>query len=391
MILNYKYIKFLIKIVLFIIYFLFFNINIISKFNNFISYLSFQKDIKEIEKFLKICKSLIKLKKFKINDSPKISIISPIYNRERFILRFLKSIQYQNFKNIEIILVDDCSLDNSVKIIEEVKNQDERIILIKNKRNKGTFIARNIGVLSAKGKYLILPDPDDIISKNILSFCYCFAEKYDYEIIRFTTYRGNGIIGNIKYVTILGNKSVYQPKLSTNIFYGNNELEMIDFAINNKFIKTIVYKKALNSLNNFYLNLFIITLEDTIINYIIMRTAKSFYFSTKIGYFYLLNPISITEHIFKISKLRIRFGFIFLKIINDYSKNTKYEKDMVNLFLTKFIRQFEYKNIKSILSFSDFNFFYFIINIYLNYTFITNENKYLFESLKIIVERKFKK
>ena len=67
----------------------------------------------------------------------KISIISPIYNRERFIFRFFTSIQFQDFSDIEIILVDDCSIDNSVKLIEDYKKKDERIILIKNKNYLG--------------------------------------------------------------------------------------------------------------------------------------------------------------------------------------------------------------------------------------------------------------
>ena len=67
-------------------------------------------------------------------------------------------------------MIDDCSEDNSVKVIEEYQRKDERIILIKNKRNKGTLISRNLGALNSRGEYLIFPNPDDIISKNIIIF-----------------------------------------------------------------------------------------------------------------------------------------------------------------------------------------------------------------------------
>ena len=97
----------------------------------------------------------------------------------------MRSIQYQKFNDLEIILVDDCSSDNSIEKIKIFKKKDERIILIKNKKNKGTFISRNLGALYAKGKYIIIPDPDDIISENILLLCYNYAEKYKYELIRF--------------------------------------------------------------------------------------------------------------------------------------------------------------------------------------------------------------
>lgn len=69
------------------------------------------------------------IKKFKKNNSPTISIISPVFNREKCILRFLKSIQKQNFIEIEIILIDDSSIDNSINIINYYKKEDERIVL----------------------------------------------------------------------------------------------------------------------------------------------------------------------------------------------------------------------------------------------------------------------
>ena len=368
-----------------IIHLLFYNVNIISYFIIFFTYISYKNEIRRIEKYLKICQDLIIIKKFKKLKVPKISIISAIYNRGRFISRFLNSIQHQNFNDIEIILIDDCSIDNSVNIINEYQKEDERIFVIKNKKNRGTFIARNLGVLYAKGKYVILPDPDDIISKNILKICYNYAEKYNYEIIRFTSYKGSN-----KYILKLGNKPVYQPELSYNIFYGSNELEIIDFAINNKFIKKEVYIKALNSLNHFYLNMYMTYLEDQFMNYILQRTAKSFYYSKKIGYFYLQNSISITKNVYKISSLRIKFVFIYLKFIFEYSKNTKFQKDMANLWFNNYFSEVQ-PNLLKLQSKDDIFFYYNIINMYLKNEYITNKNKYLLKIFKSILEKKTKK
>ena len=111
-----------------------------------------------------------KIKHLKKIKNPKISIISPIYNREKYISRFIESIYNQNFQDIEIILVDDNSTDNGVNLIEKYKKGDKRIILIKNKKNRGTFVARNLGVLISKAKYVIIPDPDDILSRDIIEF-----------------------------------------------------------------------------------------------------------------------------------------------------------------------------------------------------------------------------
>ena len=125
---------------------LFIFIMIISfKFNKFFLelFFRFSFEMKSIENYFRICNNgkLINKKQYKQNKFPKISIISPVYNREEFILRFLRSIQNQKFNDIEIIFIDDYSEDNSVKIIEKYQEKEKRIILIKNKKvdNSGWF------------------------------------------------------------------------------------------------------------------------------------------------------------------------------------------------------------------------------------------------------------
>ena len=385
---NIKFILILNLIFFFIISLLYSNINYISKIKFLISYLQSQNDFKKNDIFLKFCKNnkLKKIRTYKEINNPKISIISPLHNRERYILRFIKCIQNQNFKDIEIILVDDFSIDNTVKIIERFKKKDERIILIKNKKNKGTFISRNLGVLYAKGNYVVLPDPDDILSKNILSICYKYAQKYKYEIIRFNMYTGNGKITLNEILKNIENGPIYQPNLISYLFYGNNELDKIDYHICNKLIKTEVYIRAINSINNYYLNMYIIYRDDSIINYMIYRTAKSFYFIKRIGYYYIINSLSVTNNLFPKSNLRIKFAFILLKIIFEYSKNTKYEKDMFNFLFTIFEKKF---NIGQKLSAFAHNtqFFYNIIDIYIKSKFITKENKYILQNFKEILKK----
>ena len=126
----------------------------------------------KLEEYLKICsqKSLISKKTFKKSNQPKFSIITPILNKGLTLQRYMRSIQNQSFKNIEIIFIDDHSTDDSIKRIEDFQKEDERIILLKNKQRKGTLITRNIGVYKSKGEFLIFVDPDDIISENILLY-----------------------------------------------------------------------------------------------------------------------------------------------------------------------------------------------------------------------------
>ena len=160
-----------------------------------------KKEFQRINNFSQLCKLGILLNKieFKKSINPKISIITPIYNKSKYILRYLRSIQNQFFDDIEIILVDDHSTDYSLEIIEQLIKNDERIILIKNRKNYGTLKSRNEGVLKSNGKYIIFLDPDDLFSFNILILCYNAAEKYNYDIIRFNIYEGNEKI-NLEFI-----------------------------------------------------------------------------------------------------------------------------------------------------------------------------------------------
>ena len=134
----YRYKIVLIIKVLIIIIFLFYRKNFISNIIVFISYIEKENEIKTMDRYFNIYSNNKprKIKQFKKIKNPIISIISPIYNRERYLPRLIKSIQYQYFNDIEIILVDDFSIDNSVAIIQRYQKEDQRIILIKNKKIK---------------------------------------------------------------------------------------------------------------------------------------------------------------------------------------------------------------------------------------------------------------
>ena len=348
------------------------------------------QNIVELEKYYQLCNKgiLINSIKFKKIENPKISVISSIYNREKYILRFLRSIQNQSFDNIEIILVDDCSTDNSVKLMKEFQKTDERINLLKHIKNRGTLISRNDGVLFSKGEYLIIPDIDDILSINILYDCYELAKINNYEMIRFNIYIGNKTLFKEKIVNKLESEPIYQPKLSTYLFYGLGIIEQIDFNLSNKFIKRDAFIRALNSITYFYLNQYMINLEDGIINYILYRIVNSFYFLKKIGYYYLQNNQSVTIKPTENNDNKIRFIFIHWKFVFENSKNTKYEKNMVNSIFNRlyFLLKDEFKLITK-----DFKFYNDIINMFLDCKLINKQNKrrlIYFKQILYIKERK---
>lgn len=366
---------------------------ILFNINKILINIKTKNEIKYLEKFFKFCNDnndKIKMcKKFKKMKNPKVSIISPIYNRGRFLIRFFKNIQNQNFDNIEIILVDDKSNDNGVNILEEYQKKDKRIKIIKNKKNKGTFISRNIGALYSKAEYIILPDPDDIISKDIIGICLYYAEKYKFEIIRYHSYKGNK--QDIIFCNKIESRPIYQPELQTYLFYGNNELKRIDYYINNKMINKKLFIKALNSLNNFYLNVYMTFLEDQLMIYILYKTAKSFYYINKFGYYYKKNTLSICKNIFKLSQVKMKSYFIYLKLVYEYAKNNKIEKDIVNYLFTIMNTVL---NVKRELYSSPFNndfYFYLdIINMLLKSKYTSSENSILLLKLKNIIQIKNK-
>ena len=334
-------------------------------------------EIKKIDNYFKYCIEfkINKIKHYKKIVTPLISIISPIYNKKPYILRLLKSIQCQSFQNFEIILVDDCSIDNSLDLINNYYRNDRRITIIQNKKRKGTFLARNLGVLYSKGKYVIIPDPDDILIKNIIIICYKYAEKFKYDIIRFKHFRGKEI--NNKAFKENGNKNLIQPEIYTNIFYLNNELIQTDYYVWNKFIRKEIYITSLITLTKFYLNLFMTIYEDQIMNYILLKNAKSLYFLNHIGYYYFLNSMSICKQPLKKIKNNILFKFIYLKFIFEYSKNSKYEKDIGNYLISNSFKLFKLR-----FDNNNYNFFYNIINMYLTSKFLSNSNKNILINIK---------
>lgn len=98
-----------------------------------------------------------------------ISIVVPVYQVERFIAETIESVQKQDYKNWELLLVDDCSEDKSCAIIEEMAAGDSRIRLIHQQTNQGAAKARNCGVRNAAGRYLCFLDSDDLWESDKLS------------------------------------------------------------------------------------------------------------------------------------------------------------------------------------------------------------------------------
>ena len=111
----------------------------------------------------------------------RVSVIIPVYNVEKFILKTVESVMNQDYKDVEIILVNDGSPDNSAQIIDELAKRDNRIICI-HKENGGVSSARNAGLKIATGEYVTFIDGDDWVEPNYISYLLGLIEKNSCEI-----------------------------------------------------------------------------------------------------------------------------------------------------------------------------------------------------------------
>jgi len=127
---------------------------------------------------------------------PKISVIIPVYNSEKYLKRCLDSVIYQTFKDLEIILIDDGSKDGSARICEEYKKMDNRIVLLR-QPNRGQGFARNNGLKMATGMYISFVDSDDYIKLDMYEKLLGAIESTGAETCLFGFHRVND--GEIKH------------------------------------------------------------------------------------------------------------------------------------------------------------------------------------------------
>ena len=150
-----------------------------------------------------------------------ISIITPSYNSKEYILETIKSVQNQSYKNWEMIIIDDCSRDGTLELLEILEKEDSRIKIQKNSENKGPGFCRNLGFKVASGEYICLLDSDDVYIENI-----------NYLLERVEEYLKVEKIGALAFNI----KNYYSKKpLSHEIPHGNKKLDF------NKNLETYYY------------------------------------------------------------------------------------------------------------------------------------------------------
>lgn len=263
----------------------------------------------------------------------KISVVIPVYNVEKYLSRCVDSVLGQIYRNIEVILVDDGSIDGSPEICDEYQKKDKRVKVI-HKENSGAGSSRNIGLSNAKGDYIAFVDSDDYIELDMYENMMRINEKYDCDIVLCDCYKED-----------INMKEVFTHNIRKG--YYNNEMLYKEYFPTLLMTNSVNYpptisncvclfkKKLLDSHQILYKDGLRFS-EDLLFGSQAMYYANSFYYMKNCCYYhYMFNPTSVTKVFYKnkwniMKQLHIEIENFFLSV-KDY--NFQRQVDLVLLFI----------------------------------------------------------
>ena len=246
-------------------------------------------DRKNITEFYNICnkKKLDSYNNIIVPTNPAISIIIPIYINYNGIIRTLRSIQNQSFKNIEIIIVDDID-SNDKKLCKSLFEKEPHLRIFTQIKNLGMWRKRLDGFLYSKGKYILHINSGDILSDNyILEDIYNLVTKYSLDTIRFSFFKVN-FHNNSKEIKFT-KKKIY-PKEYLTITYGRPNYNIHEFGygtIFNRLVRNNIFTKGLDLVDEYIINSYKDFWEDIWWNDLIDRVSFSNVIINRVGYVYL--------------------------------------------------------------------------------------------------------
>lgn len=264
-----------------------------------------------------------------------ISVIVPIYRVERYLDKCIQSIMNQTYKNLEIILVDDGSDDNSGEICDKYVLLDERIKVI-HKKNGGQDSARKAGMRIAQGEYIGYVDGDDWLEPEMYEVLLADAQNYNADVVE------SGIIDNYEE-----EEKIRCPYLPEGIYRGEDfEKKVIPvFMYTGHFFQagitpylvTKLFRKSIVERYQLWDDEIQIVLDDNIVTYSAIANASSLYIEHKCFYHYKLNNSS-TKH--SVNRQRDRY---LMYTVEGYKKRIQIKNESI-------IRQIEYNSMYHLLS-----------------------------------------
>ena len=321
---------------------------------------------------------------YPIIQNPKISAIIPLYNAEKYIKYSLSSIQNQKMKEIEIILINDYSRDNTLLKINNYMKKDKRIRLINNFENRKILYSKSIAALNTNGKYIIQLDQDDIfIRDDVFDILYYEAEKNDLDLVQIRDiYNDNYTFNKDTRVNYpakhfikreIYNKSFpeTQPDLKNNMFIKGNL-----YLLWGLLIKTELYKKSIYHLWPLILNYQLIYYEDYVITSIIIILTEKYKYLNNFALIHLNHKNSAMIKYYDQFHISV---LICQNILHNYylKDNPRDIKIAINyLERYKKIYKITYREYKKYFSYN-------IINILNNVYITNNDKKFILKELNI--------
>ena len=334
---------------------------------------------------------LYDVNKYPLPETPEVSIITTIHNQAHCIHKAIRSLQNQSSKSVEMIIIDDCSLDNSTETVEKYMKEDERIILIKNEMNEGIMITRNKGIRKAKGKYICILDADDtLVHKDILKYSVQIAEIGNIDVVEFLSgyFRNNVLQGYYHYHGNFGG-IIYQPELKTKFyeFKDDENFRAIKCrTVWGKIVKNEIFQKTLDFIPEKYSNDYILGFEDTMITVSMYHIAQSYYLFKQPGYYYTFDerrgryPIDPNKKCKQKEGIREYDHLKFLQFLIDIYEDNEFYKQVIYHEL-KAINKYTYSNFKRTIK-NHFKWTYSILDGLLNSKYLNQLQKDKIQQIK---------
>ena len=331
--------------------------------------------------YYNLCQSgqLIEKIKKKFNN-PLISIIVPSFNKEKEIIVSIRSIQNQSFKNIEIIIVDDFSSDNSREIYNYLQQTDSRIRIFYHLKNLGVWRTRLDGFLYSRGNYIIFFDAGDLYADNyVLEDSYDIMRKYNLDSFRFA----------FEMIKIKNNTIYYSQnftfKTPNKIILGYKKYDVNWYThgtIWNRMIKKNIIFKSLELIDSYIINAYKNLWEDRWWNTLTNINSYRNVFINRIGYIYIKRPKGEGSLKLKNKKEKNKTlqEFIYFWLFDFQMSPKKSNKKNI----IKMLRKYKSRNNKHNLNFSyltDFTIFHYLLQLLLNDPYVDNSDKIFIKQL----------
>lgn len=223
----------------------------------------------------------------------KVSVIVPVYNVEKYIARCIESVQQQTLTDWELILIDDCSPDDSYSVMKQYVDRDDRIRILRYSENHGPMIARRWGDMTAKGDYITYCDGDDYLPEIALETLYGEAVRTDADIVS----------GDYVYVTTDCKEEYHSSKLD----YGTTSVAVLKSLLRNEYKHSLcgkLFKRKL--LQDFAYQTYehATNGEDGILFYQLLANTNSIAHINTNVYYYMQNMKSSTQRRYNENAIR---------------------------------------------------------------------------------------